>query len=141
MNFPGEGLQGAVVDIRSRSPVARNCLQQQPELDGQLPPQAGGLECVILIDGRYAATYRFRDTPRSDGASFVSHLGTRHAIHRTMLVSGDRESEVRYLAEQVGIGDVYCQPKPRTETRTSYNAETAKANTILSVMGSTMPRL
>jgi hypothetical protein len=27
------------------------------------PPAAGGLECVVTIDGRYAATLRFRDAP------------------------------------------------------------------------------
>ena len=33
-----------------------------------------------------------------------------------MIVSGDRESEVRYLAEQVGITEIHAQKKPRRET-------------------------
>ena len=69
----------------------------------QLPPVAGGLECVVVLDQRYAAALRFRDAPRAESRSFVKHLGPQHQFQRVMLVSGDRESEVRYLAEQVGI--------------------------------------
>jgi len=80
-----------------------------------LPPVLTGLECVILIDGRYAATYRFHDAPRADSRSFIKHLGPRHQLERILLVSGDRESEVRYLAEHVGIDEVYAgRPKRRS---------------------------
>src|SRR5262245_6942604 len=52
---PGEGLRGTVssrkVFITSRHKLAAT----QPDLVIQLPPLAGGLECVVLIDGRYAA--------------------------------------------------------------------------------------
>ncbi len=43
-----------------------------------------------------------------------------------MLVSGDRESEVRYLAAQVGIDDVYFSQSPE-EKLAIVNAETAQA--------------
>jgi P-type E1-E2 ATPase len=95
----------------------------------QLPPQAGGLECVVLIDGRYASTFRFRDTPRSDGKPFIQHLAALHRVQRTMLVSGDRESEVQYLADQVGIRDVYFSQSPEQKLDI-VNAETARSNTI-----------
>ena len=72
-----------------------------------LPPVRGGLECVVLIDGRYAATLLFRDQPRAEGASFIHHLQPKHRFGRLLLVSGDRETEVRYLADQVGITEVY----------------------------------
>ncbi|QDV40274.1 Zinc-transporting ATPase [Stieleria neptunia] len=126
---PGQGLRGIVsgrnIEVTSR----KKLLAQQPELLNQLPPQAGGLECVILVDDVYAATYQFRDTPRRDGASFIKHLGPRHSIRRTMMVSGDRESEVRYLAEQVGIEDVSFSQSPEQKLDI-VNAETAKANSI-----------
>jgi P-type E1-E2 ATPase len=67
---------------------------------------------VILVDGRYAATYRFHDAPREDSRSFISHLGPRHRLERILLVSGDRDSEVRYLAERVGISEVYAAQSP-----------------------------
>ncbi len=127
--LPGRGLLGTVaghlVEVTSRQKL----LEKQPHLDHVLPPQVGGLECVILIDGQYAATYRFRDTPRTDGKSFISHLLPRHAIHRTMMVSGDRESEVRYLAEQVGIGEVRFSQSPEQKLEI-VKSETAQANTM-----------
>lgn len=68
-----------------------------------LPPASSGLECVVAIDRRYAAAFRFRDAPRAESRSFVSHLGPKHRFARVMIVSGNREPEVRYLAGQVGI--------------------------------------
>ena len=96
---PGQGLSGTVdgrhVLITGRhAAVARGL---------PLPPLAGGLECIVIVDGRYAATMRFRDTPRTESLSFISHLRPRHAVQRVILVSGDRESEVRYLADELGI--------------------------------------
>jgi P-type E1-E2 ATPase len=67
---------------------------------------------VVLIDGAYAATLRFRDEPRAEGASFVHHLGPRHQFDRLMLVSGDRESEVKYLADRVGISEIHAGKTP-----------------------------
>ena len=73
---PGEGLRGIVagqnVRVTSRQATASGATRRGREL---LPPQVGGLECVILIDGDYAATYRFRDTPRREGASVRQPLG------------------------------------------------------------------
>jgi heavy metal translocating P-type ATPase len=107
---PGEGLEG-IVDGR----VVRIIGRRQAEAVGcgdAMPPRAAGLECIVLLDGRYAATYRFHDAPRGDSRSFVTHLGPRHQIDRVLLVSGDRESEVRYLAQQVGIDQVYASQTP-----------------------------
>ena len=51
-----------------------------------------------------------------EGRSSVT-LKPHHGFERVLLVSGDRESEVRYLAEKVGITRGLRQPKPRTEAR------------------------
>jgi heavy metal translocating P-type ATPase len=107
---PGEGLEGEVEGRHVRI-IGR----RQAESAGHaalLPPVSAGLECVILVDGQYAATYRLHDAPREDSRSFVSHLGPRHRLERVLLVSGDRESEVRYLAERVGITEVYAGQSP-----------------------------
>jgi heavy metal translocating P-type ATPase len=107
---PGEGLEGEVEGRHVRI-IGR----RQAETAGHaasLPPISGGLECVILVDRQYAATYRLHDAPREDSRSFVSHLGPRHRLERVLLVSGDRESEVRYLAERVGITEVYAGQSP-----------------------------
>jgi P-type E1-E2 ATPase len=87
------------------------------------------LECVIVIDGHYAATYRFRDVPRRDSRSFVAHLGPRHQLSRILLVSGDRAEEVQYLAGRVGISDIYAGQSPEEKVAIT-RAEAAKAPTI-----------
>ena len=46
-----------------------------------------------------------------------------------MIVSGDRESEVRYLAEQVGITEIQAQKSPE-EKLAIVRAETAAAKTL-----------
>lgn len=126
---PGQGLQGTVagrtIQVTSRNKLAA----QHPEMESMLPPLAGGLECIVLIDGRYAATCRFRDEPREEGASFVQHLRPKHHFDRLMLVSGDRESEVRYLADRVGIREVRAAKSPE-EKLEIVRQETAKANTV-----------
>jgi heavy metal translocating P-type ATPase len=126
---PGRGLRGTV-SKRKVQVTSRAKLEEQ-KLSGcdQLPPVAGGLECVVAIDERYAATLRFRDAPRAESLSFVKHLGPKHHFERVMLVSGDRESEVRYLAEQVGITEINAQKSPE-EKLAIVRAETAKAKTL-----------
>lgn len=126
---PGQGLIGTVsghaVQITSRNKL----LAQNVAGADLLPTLAGGLECVIVIDGHYAAAFRFRDAPRAESRSFVKHLGPKHAFTRVMLVSGDRESEVRYLAEQVGITEIFAEQSPEQKLAL-VRAETAKAKTL-----------
>jgi len=126
---PGEGMRGTVaghtIEITSR----KNLVAQQPSSQAKLPPVTGGLECVALIDDRYAATLRFRDLPRAEGASFIRHLSPRHRFDRVMLVSGDRESEVRYVAERVGIGELYFGQTPEQKVDIVREA-TRRANTV-----------
>jgi heavy metal translocating P-type ATPase len=121
---PGEGLRG-VIDGRSVQITSRALV---PEL-ANAPSQDGGLECVILIDGAYAATYRFRDEPRVEGALFVGHLRPKHYFRKVMLVSGDRESEVRYLADRVGIKEVHAGQSPEDKLAI-VRAETERAKTL-----------
>src|SRR5271157_1119014 len=88
-----------------------------------------GLECVVAIDGQLAAAMRFRDVPRTEGAPFIKHLGPKHRFSRILLVSGDRESEVRYLAERVGIDDVRFSQSPEQKLEI-VRAETARDGTV-----------
>jgi P-type E1-E2 ATPase len=98
-------------------------------LGDALPPISAGLECVILLDGRYAATYRFHDAPRADSRSFITHLRPKHHLERILLVSGDRESEVRYLADRVGIEEVYAGQTPEQKVSITRQ-ETKRAPTL-----------
>jgi heavy metal translocating P-type ATPase len=126
---PGQGLRGTVSG-RQLQITSRNKLGAQKIAgDDQLPQTAGGLECVVAIDNRYAATLRFRDAPRADSRSFVGHLRPKHQFQRVMIVSGDRDSEVRYLAEQVGITEIHAQKNPE-EKLAIVREETAAARTL-----------
>lgn len=126
---PGEGLRGSIdgqtVQVTSR----KKLLEQSPDSAPLLPPLAGGLECVILIDNKYAATFRYRDEPRAEGKAFIRHLKPVHGFERVLLVSGDRESEVRYLAEKVGITEVYASQSPEQKLAI-VREETEKSATV-----------
>ncbi len=126
---PGEGLCGIVgartIQVTNRAKL----IAHHPELAARMPPFAGGMECVVTIDGEYAATLSFRDEPRSEGAPFIRHLGPKHFFDRIIIVSGDRESEVRYLAEKVGIPDVYASQTPEQKVAI-VREETRHANTV-----------
>src|SRR5690606_18661733 len=69
------------------------------------------------------------DEPRVGSAEFVSHLGPRHGVTRTMLISGDRASEVEYLAKRVGIEEVYAEVSPE-EKLAIVQAENEKGQTL-----------
>lgn len=108
----GAGLRGTVnkheVIITSRKQLKAFGLEKELSL----LPQGMGLECIILIDSHLAAHYRFRDAPRADSASFIQHLLPSHRFKKTMIISGDREEEVKYLANYVGINEIYAGKSP-----------------------------
>lgn len=126
---PGRGLRGSVagrdVAIRSRNQL----IARLPDVASRLPEPTGGLECVVEVDGRYAGTLQFRDEPRAEGRPFIRHLGPKHRFTRTLLLSGDRESEVRYLAERVGIDVIHASKSPE-EKLTIVQKETRNAETV-----------
>ena len=126
---PGEGLSG-IVDRHSILITSRSNLLKQGRQDvvSQLPHE-GGLECVLIIDNKLAAHFRFHDTPRKDSRSFISHLNPMHHFEKVMIVSGDREREVKYLAEQIGISEIYAGKTPE-EKVDIVEEETKKHPTI-----------
>jgi P-type E1-E2 ATPase len=126
---PGQGLTGAVASRNVIITGAKGLAEIDPVRAAQRNRQSAGLECVVIIDGRYAATLRFRDEPRSEGASFIAHLRPKHHFERVLLVSGDRESEVRYLADRVGIREIHASQTPE-EKLDIVRRETARAKTV-----------
>jgi heavy metal translocating P-type ATPase len=126
---PGEGLRGEVAGRSIQVTGRKQLAERRPELAAELPPPGGGLECVALIDGRLAAVLRFRDQPRAEGAGFVRHLKPKHRFDRVLLVSGDQEPEVRYLADQVGIREVHFGQSPEQKLEL-VREETRRANTV-----------
>jgi len=122
---PGEGLRGVV----EGSTVRVTGRKKSEALHLPLPPVASGLECVVFIDEQYAATMRFHDAPRKDTRPFIQHLQPRHRVAKVMLVSGDREAEVRYLADTVGITEVHAGKSPEEKVQI-VREEVAKARTL-----------
>ncbi|MGZ8160781.1 MAG: heavy metal translocating P-type ATPase [Methylobacter sp.] len=127
--LPGEGLKGNVAGKRLQITSRKKLVEQHPDSAEVLPPVSGGLECVVLIDDAYAATLQFRDEVRTDSSSFINHLKPSHLFDKVMLVSGDRESEVRFLADQVGIQHVYFSQSPEQKLELVRN-ETTAAKTV-----------
>lgn len=126
---PGEGLLGTVnnhsIIVTSRSHLIK---EGKKDLADRLP-QESGLECVVLIDGNLGAHFRFHDVPRTEGRSFIAHLVPMHRFEKIMIVSGDRESEVKYLAKQIGIDEVYAGKTPE-EKVDIVESENKKAKVI-----------
>ena len=126
---PGSGLKGTIsgheIWVTSRKLLAA----EQPETVAELPAHPGGMECLIVVDGRMAGVMRFRDEIRSDSSRFIRHLSPRHGISRTLLVSGDREEEVRYLAAHIGGLEIYASQSPEQKVEITRR-ETAKAPTM-----------
>ncbi|MGZ8908769.1 MAG: heavy metal translocating P-type ATPase [Methylococcaceae bacterium] len=125
----GEGLKGNVAGKQIQITSRKKFVEQNPTAGDTLPPTGGGLECVVLINNNYAATLQFRDEVRTDSSSFINHLRPNHLFERVMLVSGDRESEVRFLADQVGIKHVYFGQSPEQKLEL-VRKETQLAKTV-----------
>jgi heavy metal translocating P-type ATPase len=121
----GLGLRGRVSDsiilVTNRSHAAARF---------DLPPsQPTGLECIVIVNDQYAASLRFHDVPRADSRGFVGHLGPKHGFTRVLLVSGDREQEVRRLAEAVSITQIHAGTSPE-EKVAIVRRETALTKTV-----------
>jgi heavy metal translocating P-type ATPase len=122
---PGQGLRGSVAGRR----VWITGRDKAGALAKDLPPAAEGLECLVFIDDRFAAALSFHDVPRQDSRSFLHHLPGLHRIEKVMLVSGDREASVAYLARTLGIDEVRAGTSP--EGKVAIVAEeTRRAKTL-----------
>ncbi len=126
---PGQGLRGAVSNHQVQITSRGTLMAQNVAGAEHLSPAADGLECMVVVDGKFAAAFRLRDAPRAEGHLFIQHLGPKHQFQRLMIVSGDRESEVRYLAEEVGITEIHAQKSPE-EKLAIVRAETSRAKTL-----------
>lgn len=109
---PGAGLTGMIANTQYSITHRKHYVSMNPKLEDILPPTATGLECIILREGQYVGTCQFKDAPRSEGKSFISHLGPNHLFNKIMILSGDRESEVSYLANLLDIPDILFSQTP-----------------------------
>jgi heavy metal translocating P-type ATPase len=122
---PGTGLRGGVSGAR----LLITSRAHAPDQSKLPPPSSSGLECVVVIDDQPAAVLRFHDVARPDSRGFVDHLAPKHGFSQILLVSGDRESEVRRLAETVAIARVHAGTSPEEKVEI-VRRETALAKTV-----------
>lgn len=127
--IPGEGLRGIVQGVEILITSRKKLATISPEDHAKLPERMLGLECIVMLDGHFASLIQFRDQPRQDGHSFVQHLEPKHGIKRVMLISGDREEEVKYLAEKMGITEIYASQSPEQKLEI-VRRETAKGDSL-----------
>jgi heavy metal translocating P-type ATPase len=106
---PGHGLTGHVDGYQVT-------LTGRTKLPGYLADHLAStparLECVVLIDGSLAGLMRFQDQPRYESKPFLSHVKSHHGIHKSVLLSGDRPSEVALFAAGMGISEAYGGKSP-----------------------------
>lgn len=126
---PGEGLSGNVAGHRIHLTGRTQAVAAGSVHDSELPPIKWGLECLLMLDGEFAALLRFHDEPRSESSAFVRHLRPRHQANEIVLLSGDRRSEVEHLAQIVGIEHIYAGTSPEEKLKL-VNEETHKRKTL-----------
>jgi heavy metal translocating P-type ATPase len=126
---PGHGLSGVIGEDKIHITHRKKLSESHPELMKQLPPIFIGLECIVLSNDIYVATMRFQDIPRKESKSFISHLTPSHQFNKIMLVSGDRESEVKYLATLLNLTEIHASQTPEQKL-SIVRAERQKAATL-----------
>lgn len=126
---PGQGLSGIINHLKVSVTSRKKLLEIMPECKSLLPAVSPGLECIILLDDQYAAALHFHDAPRAESKSFISHLMPAHQFNKIMLVSGDRESEVNYLAELIPFSEIYASQSPEQKLAI-VRSEIKKAPTV-----------
>lgn len=126
---PGHGLMGIIDNQKVWVTHREKLLEEFSGIENLLPPLDSGMECIVMVNDRYAGTFQFHDTPRKEGAPFISHLGPSHKFTRILLVSGDKEPEVKYLGKLLGIHEIYSSQSPEQKLNI-MRQERAKAPTL-----------
>lgn len=123
---PGQGLSGVV---SGRKVVITGRRAVSAELSKKFASAPSGLECLILVDDQPSAVFRFQDEARPESGDFVRHLGPHHNFREIILLSGDRDEEVQYLARQLSITKVYAGKSPEEKVEIVRD-ETSRAQTL-----------
>ncbi len=111
---PGQGLSG---NVEGSQTLVTGRGRLTPEMEAKLPESGIGMECVVLVQGRLAALFRFHDRARVESRAFVHHLHPRHKVQDLMILSGDRDQAVEQLARAVGIRDARGGLSPEDKLR------------------------
>ena len=125
---PGFGMIGNIGDkeiiITSRKKIHEFQPSKIP-----LPELTEGMECIIIINKKVAGILHFRDLERPESKSFINHLAPNHNFKKIILLSGDRASEVNYLAKKLGINNYFSSQSPEQKLEI-VKKETQNAPTL-----------
>lgn len=104
---PGQGVIGVVdgrqVAVGGRAYVLASLRAENrshPRSDDDLP----GLRAYVAIDGALAGSIEYADRIRSAATTMLATLA-RLGVRRTLLLSGDSETNARAVATELGIGE------------------------------------
>ncbi len=114
---PGRGLKGRVSDHDVMITGRKGLIEYDRTSAAQLPPLAGGLECMVVIDGQYASTLQFRDEPRGEGASFIATPYSEARFSPANARLGRSRQRGTLFGRTSGHYGGICVAKPRTEAR------------------------
>lgn len=105
---PGRGVRGRVGDV-TVAIGAKSYLRDVVGASGMEGPDPGdgeaALRAYVAIDGNFAGTIDFADRLRANVAGEMVRLRGL-GINRTVLLSGDRATNVRAVARAIGISEV-----------------------------------
>ncbi|MDR5781376.1 cation-translocating P-type ATPase [Caballeronia sp. LZ065] len=115
--------QDAVRELRGRGVIAdtpngravlgrETLLREHAQALPPLPQAHDGPLAGLVLDGRLLAWFMFADTLRPEAAATLTELRTLGFTHQTLL-TGDRESVARAVADEVGIDSVIAGALPQ----------------------------
>lgn len=133
VNHPGGGLSG-LIDGQTYLIGSIDFIQQQTNL---LAPQVwlnaieptAATAVVLSSADRILSLFTLEDTLRDDAAELISRL--RQAGKKVILMSGDRESAVQKVAEQVDIDEYYSGLSPQQKMDKVLEMQANKAVVLM----------
>jgi len=125
---PGYGMIGNIGD-KEIIITSRKKIHEFQASKIALPELTEGMECVIIINKKVAGILHFRDLERPESKSFINHLAPNHNFKKIILLSGDRASEVNYLAKKLGINNYFSSQSPEQKLEI-VKKETQNAPTL-----------
>ncbi|KTD55864.1 cation transport ATPase [Legionella santicrucis] len=127
--IPGQGLVGMINNHIIHITGRKKLLNTHPQFTSMLSDEKEGLECIVLIDDNIVATLHFHDEARPESKPFIGHLKPAHQFNKVMIISGDRESEVTYLGQQLRVTEIHASQTPEQKL-TIVRQEVEKAPTV-----------
>jgi len=116
---PGRGVRGVVdgrqVAIGSRPYIVEDVGANAAALSA-LDQQTAGLRAYVAIDGRVAGVVEYADQLRPNLTAFFQEMD-RLGFERTILLSGDHESNVEAVARSLGITEAHGELLPQDKVR------------------------